>query len=393
VLEITGIIRYIIFLKKKYFVKCYGKDFDLSKGRVIVAMSGGVDSSVAAALLHKEGYEVIGITMKTWGFMEVGGAPKHESGCCSLDAIFDAKNVANSFGIPHYTVDFTESFEREVIDNFVDEYLHGRTPNPCVVCNRKIKWEELLHKAESLDAEYVATGHYASVHFDEATGRYSLKQGVDKKKDQSYALWGLTQESLSKTLLPLGNYTKDEIRKLANDFELKTANKPDSQEICFVADDNYERFLRERVPDLIENIEEGDFVYKGEIVGKHKGIPFYTIGQRRGLGIALGKPVYVTDINVENNAVEIGDKEDLLANDLTAIDVNYLRRDSVKKGDIYFGKIRYSDTGKKAEVISSNQDSFVIRFLEAKSAITPGQSIVLYDDEGYVVAGGVISKS
>ncbi|MBU1098789.1 MAG: tRNA 2-thiouridine(34) synthase MnmA [Bacteroidetes bacterium] len=356
-------------------------------------MSGGVDSSVAAALLHKEGYEVIGITMKTWGFMEVGGAPKHESGCCSLDAIFDAKNVANSFGIPHYTVDFTESFEREVIDNFVDEYLHGRTPNPCVVCNRKIKWEELLHKAESLDAEYVATGHYASVHFDEATGRYSLKQGVDKKKDQSYALWGLTQESLSKTLLPLGNYTKDEIRKLANDFELKTANKPDSQEICFVADDNYERFLRERVPDLIENIEEGDFVYKGEIVGKHKGIPFYTIGQRRGLGIALGKPVYVTDINVENNAVEIGDKEDLLANDLTAIDVNYLRRDSVKKGDIYFGKIRYSDTGKKAEVISSNQDSFVIRFLEAKSAITPGQSIVLYDDEGYVVAGGVISKS
>lgn len=356
-------------------------------------MSGGVDSSVAAALLHKEGYEVIGITMKTWGFMEVGGAPKHESGCCSLDAIFDAKNVANSFGIPHYTVDFTESFEREVIDNFVDEYLNGRTPNPCVVCNRKIKWEELLLKAESLDAKYVATGHYASMKYDEDTGRYTLKQGVDGKKDQSYALWGLTQESLSKTLLPLGDYTKDEIRKLAAEFELKTANKPDSQEICFVADDNYERFLRERVPDLIEKISEGDFVYKGKKVGTHKGIPFYTIGQRRGLGIALGKPVYVIDIDVESNIVEIGDKEDLLANDLKAIDVNYLRKESIKKGEVYLGKIRYSDSGKKTEVISVDDNSFVIRFLEPKSAITPGQSIVLYDEEGYVIAGGVISKS
>lgn len=355
-------------------------------------MSGGVDSSVAAALLHKEGYEVIGITMKTWGFMEVGGAPKHESGCCSLDAIFDAKNVANSFGIPHYTVDFTESFEREVIDNFVDEYLNGRTPNPCVVCNRKIKWEELLLKAESLDAKYVATGHYASMKYDEDTGRYTLKQGVDGKKDQSYALWGLTQ-SLSKTLLPLGDYTKDEIRKLAAEFELKTANKPDSQEICFVADDNYERFLRERVPDLIEKISEGDFVYKGKKVGTHKGIPFYTIGQRRGLGIALGKPVYVIDIDVESNIVEIGDKEDLLANDLKAIDVNYLRKESIKKGEVYLGKIRYSDSGKKTEVISVDDNSFVIRFLEPKSAITPGQSIVLYDEEGYVIAGGVISKS
>ena len=227
-------------------------------------MSGGVDSSVAAALLKNEGYDVIGITMKTWGFMEVGGAPKHESGCCSLDAIFDAKNVASKFDIPHYTVDFTKAFEEAVIDNFVDEYVNGRTPNPCVICNRKIKWDELLKKADSLDAFYVATGHYASIEYSESKNRYCLKNSKDDKKDQTYALWGISQESLSRTLFPLAKYTKEEVRGLAEKFNLKTAKKPDSQEICFVADNNYERFLRERAPEIVSGIEEGDFIYHGE---------------------------------------------------------------------------------------------------------------------------------
>jgi len=364
----------------------------LNSKRVIVAMSGGVDSSVAAALLHKQGYEVIGITMKTWGFMEVGGAPKHESGCCSLDAIFDAKNVANSFGIPHYTVDFTKAFEEAVIDNFVDEYLNGRTPNPCVVCNRKIKWEELLKKADSLDARYVATGHYAVVEHNPVLNRYSLKYSSDQRKDQSYALWGLTQESLSRTLFPLGGYTKDEVRKLAVEFGLKTANKPDSQEICFVADDNYERFLRERAPEVVEKIQGGDLVYHGEKVGKHRGIPFYTVGQRKGLGVTLGKAVYVKSIDQETNVVEIGDKEELLENICIANEINYVSKSLLKKGEMVFGKIRYNDRASLAEVIEADENQIIIKFVEPKNAITPGQSMVLYDEQGYVLAGGIIQK-
>ena len=269
----------------------------MKKERVIVAMSGGVDSSVAAALLYEQGYDVIGVTMKTWGFMEVGGAPKHESGCCSLDAIFDAKNVAENLGFPHYTVDFTKSFEDAVINNFVDEYIHGRTPNPCVLCNRKIKWEELLTKADSLDAKYIATGHYAVVNEDKSTGRFRLKNSADNHKDQTYALWGLTQKSLSRTLLPLGNITKPEVRKIAEKMGLKTANKPDSQEICFVADNNYERFLRERVSNINELVPAGEMIYHSEIIGKHRGISFYTVGQRKGLGVALGKPIYVQELD------------------------------------------------------------------------------------------------
>jgi tRNA-uridine 2-sulfurtransferase len=364
----------------------------LNEKRVIVAMSGGVDSSVAAALLHEQGFEVIGITMKTWGFMEVGGAPKHESGCCSLDAIFDAKNVANSFGIPHYTVDFTKAFEEAVIDNFVDEYLHGRTPNPCVVCNRKIKWEELLRKADSLDAKYVATGHYAVVEYSESLKRYSLSCSKDNRKDQTYALWRLTQESLSRTILPLGQFTKTEVRELAVKFGLKTASKPDSQEICFVADDNYERFLRERIPDAIEKIESGDFIYHGKKVGKHRGIPFYTIGQRRGLGIALGKHVYVKNIDEERNIIEIADKEELLGNYVYAEELNYVSKASLNKGEIIFGKVRYSDKATAAEVIQADEKGIVIKFLEPKNAITPGQSLVIYDEYGHLLCGGIIVK-
>ncbi len=355
-------------------------------------MSGGVDSSVAAALLKKEGYDVIGITMKTWGFMEVGGAPKHESGCCSLDAIFDAKNIANQFNFPHYTVDFTKAFEETVINDFVDEYLSGHTPNPCVICNRKIKWEELLQKADSLDAKYIATGHYAKVEYSDTTKRYCLKNAKDAHKDQTYALWGLTQESLSRTLFPLADLEKTEIRKIAEEMGIKTANKPDSQEICFVADNNYERFLRERVPEQIKNVKEGSLVYKNKVVGTHKGIPFYTIGQRKGLGIALGKPVYVKNIDVENNIVELGDNEDLLANRVIAKEINYVSTGKLKEGEKVIAKIRYSDKGSLAEIKESNEEKIILDFYEPKRAITPGQSVVIYDEQGYVLAGGIIKK-
>ncbi|MFC2082121.1 tRNA 2-thiouridine(34) synthase MnmA [Bacteroidota bacterium] len=360
--------------------------------RVIVAMSGGVDSSVAAAILKKEGYDVIGITMKTWGFMEVGGAPKHESGCCSLDAIYDAKNVANLLDAPHYTVDFTKPFEDAVINNFVDEYLNGRTPNPCVICNKEIKWEEMLTKADSLDAKYIATGHYGKIELNSMNGRYSLRKSKDNNKDQSYALWGLSQEHLSRTLFPLGDITKDEVRKLAEEFGLKTAGKPDSQEICFVADNNYERFLRERIPDVIENVERGDFVYKGETVGQHKGIPFYTVGQRRGLGIAAGKPVYVKKIDSESNIIEVGDKDDLLQSNLEANEVNYISTDKLKKGERIIAKIRYNDKGAPAVIVESDDEKIVIRFIDPRSAITPGQSLVIYDEQGYLLAGGIIRR-
>ena len=355
-------------------------------------MSGGVDSSVAAAILKEEGYEVIGITMKTWGFMEVGGAPKHESGCCSLDAIFDAKSIATKFDFPHYTVDFTKAFEATVIEDFVDEYLNGRTPNPCVICNRKIKWEELLLKADSLDAQYVATGHYANIEFNQLTNRYSLKNSVDIFKDQTYALWGLSQESLSRTLLPLGKYTKPEVRELAEKLKIKTANKPDSQEICFVADNNYERFLRERVPERIENVQEGDLIYNNEKIGTHKGIPFYTIGQRKGLGVALGKPVYVKNIDKDSNIVELGDDTDLLSTTVIAEEVNYVSVDSLKIDTTVIAKIRYSDRGSLAKIKYINNDKLILEYLEPKRAITPGQSLVVYDEQGYVLAGGVISK-
>ena len=355
-------------------------------------MSGGVDSSVAAVLLHNEGYEVIGITMKTWGFMEVGGAPKHESGCCSLDAIFDAKNVATQFGFPHYTVDFTKQFEDTVITNFVDEYMNGRTPNPCVLCNRKIKWEEMLLKADSLDASHVATGHYASMGYDSTSGRYYLKNSADSSKDQTYALWGLSQESLSRTLLPLGKFTKLKIREMAHEFGLKTANKPDSQEICFVADNNYERFLRERVPEKIEQLEQGDLIYKDKKIGKHKGIPFYTIGQRKGLGVAIGKPIYVKDIDVQNNTIAIGDKVDLEERSLKAEEVNYVGISELSNDQDVVAKIRYADRGSPARVIKSDENNFELEFIEPKISITPGQSVVLYSNDGILLAGGVITK-
>lgn len=357
---------------------------------VVVAMSGGVDSSVAAVLLNQAGFDVIGITMKTWGFMEVGGAPKHESGCCSLDAIFDAKSVAVQFGFPHFTVDFTENFKNSVIENFISEYLNGRTPNPCIVCNREVKWGDLIEEAEKLGAYYIATGHYAKIEFDKKMNRYKLKSDFINRKDQTYALWGLTQEFLSRTIFPLEELTKEEVRTFAREFNIRPANKPESQEICFVADNDYGRFLLEKFEERKTIIQKGDFIYHGKKVGEHKGIPFYTIGQRRGIDVALGKPVYVKSISIRDNVIELGDADELICDRFSIKQINYVSIPEINVGEEILVKVRYSDKPTKAKISKVEDDMIIIDLIEKKRAVTPGQSAVLYDKVGYLLLGGII---
>jgi len=351
-------------------------------------MSGGVDSSVAAALLKEEGYTVIGITMKTYDFDEVGGNVANETSCCGLGAMNDARLVAAQIGIPHYVVDFREAFGRRVIDNFVDEYIQGRTPNPCVICNREIKWGELLRKAEALGADFLATGHYARLRFDSVHQRHVISRAVNEAKDQSYALWGLSQAALSKTMFPLGHMKKQEVRDLATRFGLRNAAKAESFEICFVADNDYGRFLKERVPELDNLVSAGDIVMNGKVVGKHKGYPFYTVGQRRGIG-AFGKPVYVTGIEKESNTIQIGENADLLRSVLVASQANLVGRSALIDGMPVQAKVRYKDEPTAAHVFNEGSDRFRVVFDNAKRALTPGQSVVLYDGED-LVGGGVI---
>lgn len=365
--------------------------YDKSKP-VVVAMSGGVDSSVAAVLLKNAGIDVIGITMKTWGFMEVGGAPKHESGCCSLDAIFDAKSVAVQYGFPHFTIDFTEQFKKAVIENFIDEYLHGRTPNPCIICNREVKWGDLIKEADKLGAYYIATGHYAKIVFDPQNNRYKLKSDFNNRKDQTYALWGLTQEYLARTIFPLADLTKEEVRRLANEFKIRPANKPESQEICFVADNDYSRFLLEKFQERGIEIQKGDLIYHGKKVGEHKGIPYYTIGQRRGINVALGKPVYVKSISTEKNVIELGDADDLLCRRFSMEKINFISVENLSEGDKVLVKVRYLDKPTLGKIHSIKKYEIQVDLIEPKRAVTPGQSAVLYDNEGFVLVGGIIKK-
>jgi len=357
---------------------------------VVVGMSGGVDSSVTAALLLEQGYNVIGITMKTYHFDEVGGNIGNETSCCGLDAFNDARIVAVNLGIPHYVVDFTKQFGREVIDNFVDEYLQGRTPNPCIICNRKIKWGELITKAETLGASKIATGHYARIAFDTGTNRYSVKRPHDRNKDQTYALWGVTQEALSKTLFPIGELTKPQVRELAVKYGLKTANKEESFEICFVADNDYRRFIKERVPDIETQLANGDIVFDGKVVGKHQGFPYYTIGQRGGLG-AYGERVYVTDINADTNTITIGRSKDLLHTELLATNTNFISIDALHEPKRVEASVRYKDVASPATVYPEVNGKIRVVFDEPKRAITPGQSVVLYNDD-ILIGGGVIEK-
>lgn len=360
--------------------------------RVVVAMSGGVDSSVAAGILASQGYDLVGVTIKTYRYEDVGGNAGNESSCCSLDGINDARAVAAQLGFPHYTLDFSERFGFEVIDNFVAEYLAGRTPNPCVICNRKIKWEELLRKADALGADCIATGHYARVRRDENTGRTILSRGADASKDQSYALWGLTQASLARTLFPLGDLTKPEARAAGERMGLKVAGKPESYEICFIPDDDYARFLKERVPTLENAVGGGAMVRDGEVVARHAGYPFYTIGQRRGLGVAMGEPLYVTGIDAAANRVSLGSERDLYSSAATARDVNTIKYGAIADGMRVNAKIRYRDEGGPATLRSLPDGRLDVRFDAPRRAVTPGQSVVFFEGDD-VVGGGIIDAA
>jgi len=350
-------------------------------------MSGGVDSSVAAMLLHEQGYEVIGITMKTWDYASSGGSKK-ETGCCSLDSINDARNLAVKFGFPHYILDLRNEFGDRIIDNFVDEYLAGRTPNPCVLCNTHIKWEALLKRADMMDCEFIATGHYAKVR--QENNRYVLSRGLDDTKDQSYVLWGLTQESLKRTIYPLGEYRKPEIRQMALDsgFE-ELAKKSESYEICFIPDNDYRSFLKRRVEGLEEKVNDGDFVLSdGKVIGKHRGYPFYTIGQRKGLEIALGEPMFVTEVNPQTNVVVLGTKEELQKQAMVVGRYNLIKYDELPAEMQAHTKIRYKDPGAPATLNESNGKIYV-NFHRKVNAVTPGQSAVFYEGDD-LVGGGFI---
>ena len=359
-------------------------------GRVLVAMSGGVDSSVAAILLMEQGYEVIGLTMKTWDY-ETSGSSKKETGCCSLDSINDARNIAVDLGFHHNILDIREEFGDSVIDYFTDEYMIGRTPNPCVLCNTHIKWEALLKRADKLGCDFIATGHYANI--NKKSGRHFISKGKDLNKDQSYALWGISQKNLSRTIFPLGSLEKDEIKKIALDRGYDNlVKKSESYEICFVPDNDYRSFLKKRVSNIDKVIKKGDFITEdGQTVGTHQGHPFYTIGQRKGLGLALGYPIYVTNIDVEKNTVTVGTFDELKRNGMYVDKLNFMKYDKIDGRLNVYTKIRYNDSGNPS-VIEKVGDTMKVYFGAGVNAITPGQAAVFYEDND-VIGGGWIKSS
>ncbi|AIM36747.1 thiouridylase [Sphingobacterium sp. ML3W] len=360
------------------------------RGRVLVAMSGGVDSSVAAVMLHEQGYEVIGITMKTWDYAASGGSSK-ETGCCSLDSINDARSLAVNYGFPHYILDIRDEFGDFVIDNFVDEYIAGRTPNPCVLCNTHIKWEALMKRANKLDCEFIATGHYANIRLHD-NDRYVISKGKDENKDQSYVLWGVAQENLARTQFPLGSFAKTEIRQMALDMGQKElANKAESYEICFVPDNDYRAFLRHKVPTLDQQIGKGNFILTdGTVVGEHIGYPYFTIGQRKGLGIALGKPMFVVEILPESNTVVLGEEYELEKSFAYVRNVNLVKYASLEQPMEAISKVRYKDAG-ALSTISQEGDMVKIDFVHNVKGIAPGQSAVFYEGND-LIGGGFLVK-
>lgn len=349
--------------------------------KVVIGMSGGVDSSVAAYLLKKEGYEVVGVTMQTWQDREDDGS--------ELTMVKDAKAVAERLGIEYHVVDFRKEFKKHVMDYFVEEYLQGRTPNPCVVCNRFVKWEALLHYANKTGADYIATGHYARI--DKLpNGRYAICNSVTAAKDQTYALYNLKQEQLAHTIMPVGAYTKDEIRSIAEEIGLNVAQKKDSMEICFIPDDDYAAFIEEKTDGQVP--PPGNFVsVTGEILGQHKGITHYTIGQRKGLGIALGAPAFVVAIRPETNEVVLGTNEDVFTTKLYANRLNTMSIPEFVDGMELRAKIRYSHAGSMCKITRTGEDEICCEFAEPVRAVTPGQAVVFYDGE-YVAGGGTIVR-
>ena len=361
----------------------------MSKGKVLMAMSGGIDSTMASLLLHEQGYEVIGLTMKTWDYDSSGGNKK-ETGCCSLDSINDARQLAVDCGFPHTILDIREEFGNFIIDNFVDEYIAGRTPNPCVLCNTHIKWEALLKRADMLNCEFIATGHYAQVREEE--GRFVVSKGLDDSKDQSYVLWGVTQECLKRTIFPMGEYHKKDIKQMALDRGYKAlAEKSESYEICFIPDNDYRGFLKRRVEGLEEKVKGGNFVTTdGHIVGTHDGYPFYTIGQRK-IGVSLGPTsTYVIEINPEDNTVVVGTKEDLQKQEMFIRNINYLKYNKIEDGMECLVKVRYKHKGEMATV-TNDGDNLKVLFHKKVEGIAPGQSAAIYEGND-LIAGGFIMK-
>lgn len=356
------------------------------KKRVVVGMSGGVDSSVAACLLKEQGYDVIGVTMQIWQEEDTCQIEEH-GGCCGLSAVEDARRVAWTLGIPYYVMNFRQEFKEKVMDYFVAEYLRGRTPNPCIACNRYVKWESLLTRSLEIGADYIATGHYARI-IRLPNGRYSIRNSVTAAKDQTYALYNLTQDQLAHTLMPVGAYSKDQIRAIAEDRGLAVAKKRDSQEICFIPDHDYAGFI-DKTADKVPG--EGNFIdASGRVIGRHKGITHYTVGQRKGLNLAMGHPVFVTAIRPETNEVVIGEHADVFSDTLTCTDLNWQSIDGLHGEEKrVLAKIRYSHAGAPCVIRELPDGRVFCRFDEPQRAITPGQSVVFYEDD-HVAGGGVI---